>query len=351
MTAEFAFVLTLGTAVGILFLWSFRALPKERWQIVAAVPAVKEDSRHWKGINFTFYGLFTANAYAAATGLFLVLMGSVSVPLSSTLFFVGILLAVCIPSSKAIARVVEKKRHTFTIGGASFMGVSIAPWAIWAANQCAVGANDATMPVIQTLAALSVAYLFGESLGRLACISFGCCYGKPLSECHPIIRGFFSNMSFTFSGETKKIAYASSMQGRKVLPIQGVTAVVYAIAGTLGLVFFTAARFTTCFIFCLTVAQGWRCLSECFRADYRGGKKISAYQVMAVLAILYSTFIAFIFQSPPSSPPDILAGLKTLWDPAVLLSLEALWAVAFLYTGRSMVTGSVLSFHVHHDRI
>lgn len=351
MTANFMFVFALCVALGTLFFWSFKTLPKERWQIVATVPAVKEAPNHWRGINFTYYGLFTANAYAAATGIFLLLTGALAVPLSTTLFFTGMLLAVCIPSSKLIARIVEKKRHTFTIGGASFMGVCIAPWAIWTVNRCLMGTNEGAMPLIPTMAALSIAYLFGESVGRLACISFGCCYGKPLSECHPILRRLFSHLSFTFFGETKKIAYASSMQGMKVLPIQGMTAVVYGMAGILGLVLFLEARFTPCFLFSVVAAQGWRCFSECLRADYRGGGRISAYQVMALLAVLYSVFIGVLFQGHPSPAPDIATGLKILWDPAVLLSLEALWAVTFLYTGRSMVTGAFLSFHVHQDRI
>jgi hypothetical protein len=48
---------------------------------------------------------------------------------------------------------------------------------------------------------------------------------------------------------------------------------------------------------------------------------------------------------------DLAAGIGALWDPAVIILLQVLWAVMFLSTGWSMVTGSVLSFHVHRDRI
>jgi hypothetical protein len=48
---------------------------------------------------------------------------------------------------------------------------------------------------------------------------------------------------------------------------------------------------------------------------------------------------------------DLATGLAALWDPGVIIVLQALWASMFLYTGWSMVTGSVLSFHVHRDRI
>lgn len=53
----------------------------------------------------------------------------------------------------------------------------------------------------------------------------------------------------------------------------------------------------------------------------------------------------------PRAAPDLAAGLSALWDPGVLLALQVLWAVVFLHTGRSVVTGSELRFHVHGDRI
>jgi len=37
-------------------------------------------------------------------------------------------------------------------------------------------------------------------------------------------------MHFTFHGKTKKIAYASQMEGIKVVPIQAITAIVYLMA-------------------------------------------------------------------------------------------------------------------------
>ncbi len=54
------------------------------------------------------------------------------------------------------------------------------------------------------MAVLSIGYTFGESLGRLACLSFGCCYGKPLSQCSEQIRNLFEHFNVVFTGETKK---------------------------------------------------------------------------------------------------------------------------------------------------
>lgn len=351
MSANVLFVLCLGAILALLFIWSFRTLPNEGWQILAAVPAYKEDSGSWKGVNFTYYGLFNAGAYTAATALCLVLMGALSVPLPATLALAGTLLAACIPSSKAIARIVEKKRHTFTIGGASFVGFLTAPWAIFLINRASPGPEGLTIPLLPALAALSIAYIFGEGIGRLACISFGCCYGRALSDSHPILQRLFGRLSFIFRGDTKKIAYASAMDGKKVLPVQGITCVVYAAAGLLGLAFFLAARPAASFVLCVATAQGWRCLSECLRADFRGSGKITAYQWMAAMAVLYSGLVAIYFDTPSMPEPDITAGLATMWNPAVILALEGLWVFSFLYTGRSMVTGSLLHFYVRKDRI
>lgn len=351
MTANVLFVSCLGAVLALLFIWSFRTLPDEGWQILAAVPAFKDDSGGWKGVNFTYYGFFTAGAYATATALCLVLMGALSVPLTATLALAGTVLAVCIPSSKAIARIVEKKRHTFTIGGASFVGFVAAPWAIVLINKATGGPDGLTIPLLPALAALSIAYILGEGIGRLACISFGCCYGRALSESHPVLQRLFGHLSFIFRGETKKIAYASSMDGKKVLPVQGITCVVYTAAGLIGLAFFLASQPAASFVFCVATAQGWRCLSECLRADFRGSGRITAYQWMAAIAVVYSGFIAFSFHTRSMPEPDIAAGLATLWNPAVILALQGLWAFSFFYTGRSMVTGSSLRFFVYKDRI
>lgn len=106
-------------------------------------------------------------------------------------------------------------------------------------------ALNINIPVLPALAALSIAYAFGEGLGRLACISFGCCYGKPVSLCHPALRRIFEHWSFIFSGKTKGIAYASNLDGEKVIPVQGITAVVYISTALLGVLFFINSLFTS----------------------------------------------------------------------------------------------------------
>ena len=53
----------------------------------------------------------------------------------------------------------------------------------------------------------------------------------------------------------------------------------------------------------------------------------------------------------PYRQADVLAGLRVLWDPSVILFLEGLCVAIFLYTGRSAVTVATLSFHIRRDRV
>ncbi|MDQ1271941.1 MAG: hypothetical protein QG591_571, partial [Planctomycetota bacterium] len=83
----------------------------------------------------------------------------------------------------------------------------------------------------------------------------------------------------------------------------------------------------------------------------RGGGRISAYQIMAIVSIIYSLGIVSFLPSASIAQPDVTMGLLSLWNPALLFFFLILWLAMFLYTGRSTVTGSTLTFHVHRDRI
>jgi hypothetical protein len=345
------FVTVLGTALGIVLRWAFRHLPGERWQFVASVPVARTGSGGWEGLNLTYYGVLSASAYTLGAGIFLMLMSSIGVPLASSLAIMVLLLGIGMPASRWVARLVEGKLHTFTVGGASFVGLLLAPWAILLLNAILEALWDHSMPVQAALASLSIAYAFGEGVGRLACISFGCCYGRSLADSHPILGGLFKNWNFTFAGDTKKIAYAGRLDGQKVIPIQAVTAVCYVAAGLIAMTLFLGSFFGASFLLVVGVTQSWRALSELLRADYRGDQPISAYQIMAVLSIAYSVLVYRLLLPSTTSPPDIILGLKALWDPGMLLLLQLLWVASFLYTGRSRVTGSMISFHVVKERI
>lgn len=343
------FVLGLSAVFTLVLSWGFRALPKERWQILAALPKSKDANGGWIGRNLTFYGVFNANAYVLGVVVFIALLGSLSLSLTGIFVSVAGLLVCCVPAASLIARVVEKKRYTFTVGGASFVGILVAPWLVTGIN--AGFGGSVYMPIMPFLAAAAIGYAFGEGTGRLACISFGCCYGKPLCKCPSLIRKLFEKRSFVFLGATKKISYADGLEGERVIPIQAVTAVIYCGWGLLGVYLFLKGFYFAAFFSTLTVTQAWRTASEFLRADYRGGKKISAYQVMGALSILYGLSTVFFFSNPPISRPDIGTGLGYLWRPEMILFLQALWIAVFLHTGRSRVTGSTLSFHVIRQRI
>src|SRR5262245_47781715 len=206
MSAEL-YLLVLAALFAALFAWAFRALPQERWQFLAVMPVGKNTSGEWQGLNLTFYGFFMATANAMAVMIVFMLLGSIGVNANAVFALSAITLALCWPAARLIARVVEKKAHTFTVGGAVFAGGLMSPWITESLNATRVKALGAEIPVVPALAAMAVAYAYAEALGRLACISFGCCYGKSLDQLSPRARRLFESFNFTFAGATKKVAY------------------------------------------------------------------------------------------------------------------------------------------------
>ena len=349
MAAVF-FVIGLGLLIGIVLRWGFRTLPKEKWQMVAAFPLEKMDQGQWRGLNLTWYGLLSANAYTFGVIIVVILAASVGLPISVLVLLTTLLLAVTIPASKIVARIVENKKSTLTIGGAVFAGVVTAPWIIMMVNATLGATFKFHVPVAVMMACLSIGYTFGESLGRLACLSFGCCYGKPLSRCTGQTRKLFDSFNVVFTGETKKVAYASGMAGEKMIPIQIITAVIYAISGLAGTLLFLQGFAGLALVETLVVTQVWRVVSEFFRADFRGQRKFSMYQIMALAAIAY-TIALLAFLPDPEVVVSLDQGFKALWHPGMILFFQGVWIVSFLHSGRSTVTASKISFHVVKDNL
>jgi hypothetical protein len=352
MISDEAFVLSLAVALLGMVGWAFKRLPAERWQILASVPVMKDSSGQWHGLNFTYYGLLTANALVFGVAMLILLLGSLQIPNGNTLAVVGATLLVCLPAAKWVARVIEGKECTFTVAGAFFVGIFTVPLVIELLNAISTRTAAQQIPVRPTLAGAMVAYAFGEGLGRLACISFGCCYGKQLRDVHPMLQKMFYQWHFVFSGQMKKISYESGMEGKQVVPIQAITAVLYVGTGLIATLLFLRAEYALAFVLTMSVTQGWRVLSEALRADERGGgKNFSAYQLMTLIAIVCSLPLAYAYATEPTGKPDLRAGLEALWQPAIVLSLQILWGIVFLFFGKSLVTGAQITFHVHHDRI
>lgn len=167
--------------------WACKRLPDERWQFLASVPVIKDDQGRWLGLNFTYYGLLTANALVFGVTLLIILFGSLGVPLITTLGIILAVLACCLPAARWVARLVEGKQCTLTIAGAFFVGIIVTPALLALANAYLPGDTIQPVPIVPALAAIMIAYAFGEGLGRLACISFGCCYGVALGDAHPML--------------------------------------------------------------------------------------------------------------------------------------------------------------------
>ncbi len=341
----------IGVFLLLYLWWGIQHLSAERWQIFATIPAYKQDQTSWQGINFTWYGLLTANAYLVAVAVLLVLLGAVGVSPLATALLAATMLICCVPASRLVARIVEKKAHTFTVGGAVFVGIIITPLVIILLNRLFGTWLNFSIPVMAAWAAIATAYAFGEGLGRLACISFGCCYGKPLAQQTGLLGQLLQGRGVVFHGNTKKIAYADSLESVPVIPIQAITAVLYTACGLIATALFLTAHHTAAFLLAVIVTQLWRSFSETLRADYRGEGRISAYQIMGLAGCLYAVGIALLIQDEELVRPVLNLGLHGVWQPGMLLFLQTIWLVIFLYTGRSTVTGATVSYHVHHDRI
>lgn len=345
------FIIVFTLALVALFYWSFRTLPKEGWQIMGAIPKSRESEGVWRGTNLTWYGFFNANAYLLGTVIMIVLLSSVHVPLIGIACFAVLLLAVCMPASSLVARWVEGKKHTFSVAGASFAGIVVCPFLVLAMKFVSGRYGLFEIDMISAMAAVAIGYAFGEGTGRIACISFGCCYGKPLSRLPHFTRKIFSKINFVYTGKTKKISYADGFDGEKILPVQAITAVIFCVAGMLSIWLFLEGFHADAFFLTVATTQTWRFVSEFLRADYRGGNKISAYQIMAAVSVVYAFLLAYLVSIPHYQKAMITDGLAGLWNPGMILFLQLLWISSFLYTGRSQVTTSILSFSVDKNRI
>lgn len=346
------FILILGLFFTLLLTWSFKNLPHDGWQIIASIPTEKVDSSEWKGVALTFYGLFVALSVIISALLFFTMMGSLGIGSLKTGIFSICVIVSCLLFSKTLARVIERKQNTLTIGGASFAAIIAVPLFVLSINWLSRGSSpDLGLPVIPTLAALAIAYTIGEGVGRLACISFGCCYGPKLTECNPTLQRIFARRHFLFSGATKKISYAGASELTPVIPIQAVTSTLYVSTGVLALYLWLSNLQSLSLLMCILITQGWRFASEFLRADYRGQLRVSVYQIMALVAIVYSLLFVWILPAEPETKIDLAKGLQSCLEPLVIIVVQFLAVAVFLFTGVSSVIGSTITFFIHKDRV
>jgi len=345
------FVAALALGLFVLLSWGVRTLPAERWQMLAAVPVAKAADGSWRGVNLTFYGFFSATGTAFGFTMTLLLLASVGIPVSITVLLAIVLLGVCVPASRLIAGFVERKRNTFTIAGAAFVASLILPLLVLALQPLAAKLVHHEITVLPILAAIAISYALGESIGRLACLSFGCCYGMPLRDAKPALARLFHSHNLVIHGSTKKAAYASDLAGEPLIPVQAITSAVFASSGLAGLALFLSQHFRMAALVPAIASWGWRACSEWLRADYRGGSRISAYQIMAILSVLYLSIFLVVLPSSSVITPDLSSAFAQFFSAAIILPLQVFWVALFLYYGRSRVTGSKLSFHVIAERV
>lgn len=296
--------------------------------------------------------MFTANAVLLAAALMLIMLGSLGISPFQVMVVMLPLISLSAPAARLVARWVEHKPATLTVAGAGFAAILLAPWLTLLARACLDREAAQALQVTPVLAALVICYTLGEGLGRLACLSFGCCYGRALVACPDWVQTVFKHWHLVFSGETKKISYEAGLDGLAVVPVQMLTLVVNGAAGLVSLYLYLNGAFTGALWLCLIAGGLWRAVSETLRADYRGGGRLSAYQIMALMGIAYGILISLVFPVVTAgAAPSLALGLDTLWSPAVVLSLQGLWTVSLIYSGTSRVTAASIEFHVVRERI
>ncbi len=346
------FVVALAGAYSAVLWWGCVRLPRADRQILACVPVRQTSEGLWVGINLTYYGLILATAQCVAVTLFCILMGSLGYPLWTIALPAAVMIGICLAASRIIARIVEKKKNTFTVGGASFAGLILSPFVLSGIN----AAGFASIPAMPFVAALAASYAVGEGIGRLGCMSFGCCYGKSLDSCHPYIARLFRHFHFTFCGGLKKAAYEGGLDSVPVVPVQAITSALSFTAGLLSTYLLLNGRHSLSLLTAVLITQLWRFTSEFLRSDHRGAGKISAYQYMSLAMAITSILIVICFEPGPAAAipqagAGIPKGLGIISTAPYIIFIEVLWAVIFLFVGKSTVTGSKLSLFLYRDRI
>jgi len=304
------------------------------------LPARRRGDGAWQGVNLTWYGVLQALAVVAGTALALVLAGAAGVHPSRVALALAVVLGISLPAARLVARLVERRRGTFTVGGAVFVAVLVLPWLALAMDAWS-GGEDAPALV----AALAVAYPFGEGIGRLACISFGCCYGRRLAECGPWLRALFRRRPAVIVGPTRKAAYAGHCAGEPLVPVPALSAIVLSTVAVGAVPLFLLGHCRAAAALSLCVALAWRFTSEFLRADYRGGGRLSAYQWMTLAGLAAALLPMACLPRCPRAPAVHL-GLTLLESPITLATLAAVGLGVFVYLGVSRVTTATIWLEV-----
>ncbi|MEI6515190.1 MAG: prolipoprotein diacylglyceryl transferase family protein, partial [bacterium] len=297
----------------------------------------------------TYYGLFNGLGLAVAVAVAVFLPGTVGLPLSYLALCVFVLLAVTVPASKIVNRLVEGHWHGFTIGGASFVGMVAGPWLVWGVSRLTLPVEEGAGVMMHVMGAIACAYALGEGIGRLACISFGCCYGRPLADCPAWLSKLFTHRTFVFEGRLKKSSYEHGYEGKRLIPVQAMTAIISSTAGLAGMAVFLGGHPVLAYVLPVVATQLWRFVSEFLRADYRGVGRISAYQTMALAGVAYTIVLGLLWPRTLALTPDVARGLALIGTPGAILLIEAVSLFVAIRMGLSTVTTARIHFGLRQD--
>ena len=85
----------------------------------------------------------------------------------------------------------------------------------------------------------------------------------------------------------------------------------------------------------------------CIRFSAIYSVHVSPYLFLFFTLLEFQVFVPY----TPQYHPDLLIGVKQLWDPVWIIFVQLVWVAVFLYLGRSRVISSTLVFNVRHDMI
>lgn len=345
--------LGLALALGTFFLFMSRSLACPGRQFIATMPRGDISQDGIRGTNLTTYGALIAMGLMAGATLMVFLLGTTAMPMIPAGITCVSVLSAALISARTMAKIIERKRFTFTVGGAFAVCLAIAPWLAACIRSLWIASGGSAYPLIVLLTALALAYVLGEAIGRLACLSFGCCYGRPLADLPPRFQRLFRDWPAVFTSPTHKAVYESGFRNEPLIPVQLIAAAGNGVLATIGLFLFLETHYKAAF---LTTAAGTQLLRfglEYLRADYRGAmKKVSPYQILSLSGIPYVILVAMILDKPAATPcPVLSAGAAALWTPAAILLIQGIGLVACFYFGISRVTTSTINFGVRNDRV
>jgi hypothetical protein len=70
---------------------------------------------------------------------------------------------------------------------------------------------------------------------------------------------------------------------------------------------------------------------------------------MGGIAVVYIVVISLFFNTEYIDLPNVKEGICLLWQPGIIIGLQILWLIAFLFFGRSTVTTCSLFFNLSHE--